>query len=139
MTVRIRLLSEGQRDRRHCLLRTGRANAQEGARAGAARFPSLRSSGFTWHRSNGEHRFPARPGVCAKGDGTGSGNLAVFAIEGDAYIRYGRLRGGGNGLSDTVQALGRTIASPLVVAYMSDSRMAYLWLLGVETPRKPSG
>jgi len=76
----------------------------------------------------GEHRFSDALGFAQKAIGTGSGNLAAFAIEGDAYTDMGDYEEAATAYN-TVQALGRTIASPLAVAYMSDSRMAYLCYL----------
>ena len=76
----------------------------------------------------GEHRFSDALAFAQKAIGTGSGNLAAFAIEGDAYTDMGDYEEAATAYN-TVQALGRTIASPLALAYMSDSRMAYLCYL----------
>jgi len=73
----------------------------------------------------GEHRFPDALAFSQKAIGTGSGNLAAFAIEGDAYTDMGDYDEAA-GAYNTLQVLGRTISSPLALAYMSDSRMAYL-------------
>jgi tetratricopeptide (TPR) repeat protein len=76
----------------------------------------------------GEHRFSEALAYAQKAIGTGSGNLAAFAIEGDAYTDIGEYTDAATAYG-TLQTLGRTIASPLTVAYMSDSRMAYLCYL----------
>src|ERR1700728_2892529 len=76
----------------------------------------------------GEHRFSDALAYAQKAIGTGSGNLAAFAIEGDAYTDIGDYEQAATAYN-TVQTLGRTIASPLALAYMNDSRMAYLCYL----------
>jgi tetratricopeptide (TPR) repeat protein len=76
----------------------------------------------------GEHRFADALAYAQKAIGTGSGNLAAFAIEGDAYTDMGDYDDAATAYN-TVQTLGRAIASPLAVAYMIDSRMAYLCFL----------
>jgi len=76
----------------------------------------------------GEHRFSDALAFAQKAIGTGSGNLAAFAIEGDAYTDMGDYEEAATAYK-TVQALGRMIASPLALAYMSDSRRAYLCYL----------
>jgi tetratricopeptide (TPR) repeat protein len=73
----------------------------------------------------GEHRFSEALAYAQKAIGTGSGNLAAFAIEGDAYTDIGDYDEAATAYN-TVQSLGRVIASPLALAYLSDSRMAYL-------------
>jgi tetratricopeptide (TPR) repeat protein len=73
----------------------------------------------------GEHRFTDALAAAQKAIGTGSGNLAAFAIEGDAYTDMGDYDEAATAYS-TLQALGRAVSSPLTLAYMSDSRMAYL-------------
>ncbi len=73
----------------------------------------------------GEHRFSDALAFAQKAIGTGSGNLAAFAIEGDAYTDMGDYEEAATAYN-TVQALGRTTSSPLALAYMSDSRIAYL-------------
>ncbi len=73
----------------------------------------------------GEHRFADALAYAQKAIDTGSGNLAAFAIEGDAYTDMGEYDEAATAYN-TVQALGRAISSPLTVPYMSDSRMAYL-------------
>jgi tetratricopeptide (TPR) repeat protein len=76
----------------------------------------------------GEHRFSDALAYAQKAIGTGSGNLAAFAIEGDAYTDIGDYDEAATAYN-TMQALGRAISSPLALAYMSDSRMAYLHYL----------
>jgi tetratricopeptide (TPR) repeat protein len=76
----------------------------------------------------GEHRFSDALAYAQKAIGTGSGNLAAFAIEGDAYTDMGDYDEAAAAYN-TVQALGRANSSPLALAYMSDSRMAYLCYL----------
>jgi hypothetical protein len=73
----------------------------------------------------GDHRFSDALAYAQKAIGTGSGNLAAFAIEGDAYTDVGEYDEAATAYN-TVRALGRAISSPLTLAYMSDSRMAYL-------------
>jgi tetratricopeptide (TPR) repeat protein len=76
----------------------------------------------------GEHRFSEALAYAQKAIGTGSGNLAAFAIEGDAYTDMGDYDQAAAAYN-TVQSLGRVTTSPLALAYMSDSRMAYLCYL----------
>jgi tetratricopeptide (TPR) repeat protein len=76
----------------------------------------------------GEHRFSDALAYGQKAIGTGSGNLAAFAIEGDAYIDMGDYDEAATAYS-TVRGLGQAISSPLALAYMGDSRMAYLCYL----------
>jgi tetratricopeptide (TPR) repeat protein len=76
----------------------------------------------------GEHRFSEALTYAQKAIGTGSGNLAAFAIEGDAYTDMGDYDEA-TAAYGTMQSLGRATASPLTLAYMSDSRMAYLRFL----------
>jgi tetratricopeptide (TPR) repeat protein len=76
----------------------------------------------------GEHRFSDALAYAQKAIGTGSGNLAAFAIEGDAYIDMGDYDEAATAYN-TVRGLGQAISSPLTLAYMSDSRMAYLCYL----------
>jgi tetratricopeptide (TPR) repeat protein len=76
----------------------------------------------------GEHRFSDALAFAQKAISTGSGNLAAFAIEGDAYTDMGDYDEAA-GAYNTLQVLGRTISSPLALAYMSDSRLAYLCYL----------
>jgi tetratricopeptide (TPR) repeat protein len=76
----------------------------------------------------GEHRFSDALAFAQKAIGTGSGNLAAFAVEGDAYTDMGDYDEAATAY-DTVQSLGRATSSPLALAYMSDSRLAYLSFL----------
>jgi tetratricopeptide (TPR) repeat protein len=76
----------------------------------------------------GEHRFPEALAFAQKAIRTGSGSLTAFAIEGDAYTDMGDYEEAATAYN-TVQTLGRTIASPLALAYMNDSRRAYLCYL----------
>jgi len=73
----------------------------------------------------GEHRFSEALADAQKAIGTGSGNLAAFAIEGDAYTDMGDYDEAATAYN-TVRSLGRVVSSPLALSYMSDSRMAYL-------------
>jgi tetratricopeptide (TPR) repeat protein len=76
----------------------------------------------------GEHRFADALAYAQKAIGTGAGNLAAFAIEGDAYTDMGDYDLAGDAY-DALQALGRIASTPLTLAYMSDSRRAYLSFL----------
>ncbi len=76
----------------------------------------------------GEHRFTNALASAQKAIALGSGNLAAFAIEGDAYTDMGDY-GEAAAAYDTLEALGRKISSPLKLAYISDSRTAYLAFL----------
>jgi tetratricopeptide (TPR) repeat protein len=76
----------------------------------------------------GEHRFSNALSYAQRAIGTGSGNLAAFAIEGDAYTDMGDYDEAATAYG-TLQSLGRATSSPLALAYMSDSRMAYLCYL----------
>jgi tetratricopeptide (TPR) repeat protein len=76
----------------------------------------------------GEHRFSEALASAQKAMGTGSGNLAALAIEGDAYTDMGDYEEAAAAYN-AMQALGRATTSPLSLAYMSDSRLAYLCFL----------
>jgi tetratricopeptide (TPR) repeat protein len=76
----------------------------------------------------GEHRFSDALTFSQKAIGTGAGNLAAFAIEGDAYTDMGDYEDAATAYN-ALQILGRTVLSPLALAYMSDSRIAYLRFL----------
>jgi len=80
----------------------------------------------------GEHRFAEALACSQKAIGTGAGNLAAFAIEGDAYTDVGDYDEAAAAYH-TLQTLGREISSPLSLAYMSDSRVAYLRYLHGDT------
>jgi tetratricopeptide (TPR) repeat protein len=73
----------------------------------------------------GEHRFSDALASAQKAIGLGSGNLTAFAIEGDAYTDMGDYDEAAAAYN-AVQTLGRETTSPLTLACMSDSRMAYL-------------
>jgi tetratricopeptide (TPR) repeat protein len=76
----------------------------------------------------GEHRFSEALALAQKAIATGSGNLAAFAIEGDAYTDMGDYEEAAAAYN-TVQDLGRAVSSPLSLAYMNNSRIAYLCYL----------
>ena len=73
----------------------------------------------------GEHRFSDALACAQKAIGLGSGNLAAFAIEGDAYTDVGDYDEAAAAYN-TVHVLGQANSSPLAIAYMDDSRVAYL-------------
>ena len=73
----------------------------------------------------GEHRFSEALAYSQKAIGLGSGNLAAFAIEGDAYTDIGDYDEAATAYN-TMQTLGGETSSPLSLAYMNDSRLAYL-------------
>jgi tetratricopeptide (TPR) repeat protein len=73
----------------------------------------------------GEHRFSETLAYAQKAIGTGAGNLAAFAIEGDAYTDMGDYDDAAAAYN-SVQTLGRMTTSTLSLAYLSDSRLAYL-------------
>jgi tetratricopeptide (TPR) repeat protein len=81
----------------------------------------------------GEHRFSDALAFAQKAIGAGAGNLAAFAIKGDAYTDMGDYDEAATAYN-TLQSLGRMISSPLTLAYMSDSRMAYLCYLRGDSP-----
>jgi tetratricopeptide (TPR) repeat protein len=76
----------------------------------------------------GEHRFSDALASAQKAISAGAGNLAAFAIEGDAYTDMGDY-GDAATAYNTLQSLGRITSSPSTLAYMSDSRMSYLCYL----------
>ena len=76
----------------------------------------------------GEHRFKDALARAQEAISLGSGNLPAFAIEGDAYTDMGDYEEAAEAYN-TVQTLGRVTSSPLALACMSDSRMAYLRFL----------
>jgi tetratricopeptide (TPR) repeat protein len=73
----------------------------------------------------GEHRFSDALAHAQEAIGLGSGNLAAFAVEGDAYTDMGDYDQAATAYN-TVQSLGQAISSPLALAYMRDSRLSYL-------------
>jgi tetratricopeptide (TPR) repeat protein len=76
----------------------------------------------------GEHRFADALAWAQKAIGAGSGNLAAFAVEGDAYTDMGDYEEADTAYK-TVQSLGRMFSSPLALAYTNNSRRAYLLYL----------
>jgi tetratricopeptide (TPR) repeat protein len=76
----------------------------------------------------GEHRFADALFYAQKAISLGSGNLPAFAIEGDAYTDMGDYDAAAAAYN-ALQTLGRATSSPLALAYMSDSRIAYLRFL----------
>jgi tetratricopeptide (TPR) repeat protein len=76
----------------------------------------------------GEHRFKDALAYAQKAISLGSGNLPAFAIEGDAYTDLGDYEEA-TAAYNSLQTLGRLTSSPLTLAYMSDSRVAYLRFL----------
>ena len=76
----------------------------------------------------GEHRFSEALAYAQKAISSGAGNLAAFALEGDAYTDMGDYEDAATAYS-ALQTLGRAASSPLALAYMNDSRLAYLCFL----------
>jgi tetratricopeptide (TPR) repeat protein len=76
----------------------------------------------------GEHRFKDALAYAQKAIALGSGNLPAFALEGDAYTDLGDYEEA-TAAYNSLQTLGRLTSSPLALAYMSDSRVAYLRFL----------
>jgi tetratricopeptide (TPR) repeat protein len=76
----------------------------------------------------GEHRFTDALASAQKALSLGAGNLPAFAVEGDAYTDLGDYEEAVEAYN-ALQTLGQASASPLALAYMSDSRMAYLRFL----------
>jgi len=76
----------------------------------------------------GEHRFSDVLTYAQKATALGSGNLAAFAVEGDAYTDMGDYDQA-SAAYRTVETLGSAVASPLQLSYMLDSRKAYLSFL----------
>jgi tetratricopeptide (TPR) repeat protein len=81
----------------------------------------------------GEHRFSEVITYAQKAIALGSGNLAAFAVEGDAYTDVGDYDQAAAAYN-TVQTLGGAISSPLGLSYMLDSRKAYLSFLHGDSP-----
>ena len=73
----------------------------------------------------GEHRFSDALAYAQKAIGLGSGSLPAFAIEGDAYTDMGDYDDAAAAYN-TVHVLGRATSSPVAIAYMDNSRVAYL-------------
>src|ERR1700733_3036542 len=76
----------------------------------------------------GEHRFSDVLAYAQKAIALGSGNLPAFAVEGDAYTDMGDYDQAAAAYN-AIQTLGSATSSPLRVAYMLDSRKAYLSFL----------
>jgi tetratricopeptide (TPR) repeat protein len=76
----------------------------------------------------GEHRFSDVLAYAQKAIALGSGNLAAFAVEGDAYTDMGDYLEASSAYN-TVQSLGGATSSPVGLHYMLDSRKAYLSFL----------
>jgi tetratricopeptide (TPR) repeat protein len=76
----------------------------------------------------GEHRFQDALAYAQQAIRLGSGNLAAFAIEGDAYTDLGDYEEA-DAAYTALQTLGRAVSAPTALAYMSDSRLAYLSFL----------
>jgi len=76
----------------------------------------------------GEHRFADVLAYAEKAIALGSGNLAAFAVEGDAYTDVGDYDQAA-AVYRTLQNLGGAVSSPLQLSYMLDSRKAYLSFL----------
>ena len=76
----------------------------------------------------GEHRFSDVIAYSQRAIALGSGNLAAFAVEGDAYTDMGDYDQA-SAAYNTVQTLGGVTSSPLGLSYMLDSRKAYLSFL----------
>jgi tetratricopeptide (TPR) repeat protein len=80
----------------------------------------------------GEHRFTEALATAHKAMGIGAGNLAAFAVEGDAYTDMGEYQSAANAYQ-ALGNIGAVIASPLRVTYLADSRIAYLKFLNGDT------
>jgi len=80
----------------------------------------------------GEHRFHDALSHSQEAIATGSGSLDAFAVEGDAYTDMGAYDEAANAYN-TLQKLGGSFASPLKLAYMINSRLAYLRFLHGDT------
>jgi tetratricopeptide (TPR) repeat protein len=76
----------------------------------------------------GEHRFSDVLVDAQKAIGLGSGNLAAFAVEGDAFTDMGDYDEAAAAYR-ALETLGGATTSPLTLAYMLDSRKAYLSFL----------
>ncbi len=76
----------------------------------------------------GEHRFTDALDYSQRAIALGSGNLAAFAVQGDADTDMGEYDAAESAY-DAVEALGAATSSPLGLAYMLDSRKAYLRFL----------
>jgi tetratricopeptide (TPR) repeat protein len=80
----------------------------------------------------GEHRFSDVLVYAQKAISLGSGNLAAFAVEGDALTDLGDYDQAAAAYH-TLETLGAATSSPVTLAYMLDSRKAYLSFLHGDT------
>lgn len=80
----------------------------------------------------GEHRFRDALDYAQRAAATGSGDVAAFAIEGDAYTDMGDYDDAASAYK-AVQSVGSMTSSPLTLTYMSESRQAYLRFLHGDT------
>jgi tetratricopeptide (TPR) repeat protein len=80
----------------------------------------------------GEHRFQDALGMSQEAIAAGTGNLAAFATEGDAYTDIGDYEQAAAAYS-TLRSLGSTIVSTSIISYMGDSRLSYLKFLNGDT------
>ena len=76
----------------------------------------------------GEHDFVNALAYSQKAIALGAGNLTAFAVEGDAYTDMGKYEDAAAAYN-TLRRLGAVVSSPTKLAYMLDSRMAYLSFL----------
>ena len=76
----------------------------------------------------GEHNFASALTYSQKAIALGAGNLPAFAIEGDAYTDMGNYEDAAAAYK-ALRALGGAVSSPVTLAYMLDSRLAYLSFL----------
>ncbi len=76
----------------------------------------------------GEHNFTSALSYSQKAIALGAGNLPAFAIEGDAYTDMGKYDDAAAAYN-SLRTLGAAVSSPTRLAYMLDSRMAYLSFL----------
>jgi tetratricopeptide (TPR) repeat protein len=81
----------------------------------------------------GEHRFKDVVEYSQKAIALGSGNLAAFAVEGDAYTDLGEYDEA-MAAYNTAETLGKSFTSLSALAYMLDSRKAYLSFLHGDAP-----
>ncbi|MBA3914379.1 MAG: tetratricopeptide repeat protein [Acidobacteriales bacterium] len=80
----------------------------------------------------GEHRFSDALAEAQKALALGSGSLAAFALEGDAYTDMGAYDDAQSAYT-ALRTLGQATTTPLTLAYMLDSRTAYLSYLHGDT------
>jgi tetratricopeptide (TPR) repeat protein len=80
----------------------------------------------------GEHRFSDALSYAQSALALGSGDLAALALEGDAYTDIGDYDDA-KASYDGLRALGQATSSSLSLAYVLDSRLAYLSFLHGDT------